>query len=412
MKALFGVEEVKKISVIEQFTNNLISGKKAAEELDVSYRQVLRMKKSYIKFGSIGLSHGNKGRSPKNKIKRTDHDKVIETYYDWKRNTDDGVNASHLSDILLRDKELKISRQSTWRILKKNGLFVDTRRVRKFRKRRDRRESMGDILYLDGSPHRWYGEKFRKSTLILCSDDATTGVLSGVFTSEENRNSCFEVVYSVFKKYGLPSNFWLDRASQFITTRGEGLHFKQTERATHWQNAMYNLGVRNIFAHSPQARGRGERINGTFQGRLCAELQYRKICNDLEATKYLNEVFIPEYNARFAVPPKNPVGLWRQAPVGYDLRNILSARYDRRVLNDNTVKHDGKRYQLERAPGGSTFAGRTIEVQMWYDGSIHITTKNFQEIKYTEIEVDPRYKKVEGLKIGTIQSDIHRHVYF
>jgi hypothetical protein len=175
---------------------------------------------------------------------------------------------------------------------------------------------------------------------------------------------------------------------------------------------MYNLGIRNIFAHSPQARGRGERINGVFQDRLCSELQYRNICTDEEATKFLNEVFIPEYNQRFSVPPKNLVGLWREPPKGYDLRNILCARQDRRVLNDNTVKHDGRTFQLERTPKGSTYAGITVEVQTWYDGAIHIVTKNFQEITYREIPTKRRYKKVEGLKIGTIQSDIYRSTYF
>lgn len=412
MKDLFGAKEMKRINVIENFANGIISGAEAAEALGISYRQVLRLKKDLLKFGPEGLRHGNKGRSPMNKIKRTDHDLIIKTYMDWKYKTDLGVNASHLADILKRDQDLKVSRQTTWRTLKKNGLYVNVRSIKKYRKSRDRREHMGDILYLDGSPHRWYGDAHPKSTLILCTDDATTSVLSGVFTKEENRNSCFEVVYNVFTKFGLPSSFWLDRASQFITTRGEGNRYKQSELATHWQNAMYNLGVRNIFAHSPQARGRGERVNGTFQNRLCAELQYRKISTDEEATKFLNEIFIPEYNERFSVPPKNPIGLWRRPPEGYDLRNILSARYDRRVLNDNTVKHDGQTFQLERTPSGGAYAGRTVEVQMWYDSSIHIVTKNFQEINYTEIKTKPRYKTVEGLKIGKIQSDIYRQTYF
>ena len=412
MKDQFGIREMKKVNVIENFANGLIDGRAAAVELSLSYRQVLRLKKYFIRFGASGVQHGNKNRKPPNRLKREHQDLVVEVYLDWKKKTDEGVNAAHLTDILLKDHGFKVSRQSVWRILKNNGLFVNTRKVRKFRKRRERRENMGDILYLDGSPHRWMGEHNPKSTLVICSDDATTTALWGVFTPEENRNACFEVVYEVFKRYGLPSSFWLDRASQFVTTRGEGRMFKQTEGPTQWQNAMYNLGIRNIFAHSPQARGRGERLNGVFQGRLCAELQYHGITTNKDATNYLNHVFIPAYNAKFAVEPKNPPGVWRKPPEGYDLRNILSARHDRRVMNDNTVKHDGKRYQLERIKGARTYAGMCVEVQIWFDGSVHIVTKSFTEIPYTEIPSTPRYKKVDGLKLGVIQSDIYRHNYY
>lgn len=412
MKDQFGVREMKRVNVIENFANGLIDGRAAARDLELSYRQILRLKKDYLKFGSHGLLHGNKNRPPPNRLKRENQDLVVAVYSDWKNKTDDGVNAAHLTDILLKDHGFKTSRQSVWRILKRFGLFVNTRKVRKFRKRRERRENMGEILYLDGSPHRWMGEHLPKSTLVICCDDATTTALWGVFTPEENRNACFEVVYEVFRRYGLPSSFWLDRASQFVTTRGEGQMFKQTEGSTHWQNAMYNLGIRNIFAHSPQARGRGERLNGVFQGRLCAELQYNGITTNEAATNYLNNVFIPSYNAKFAVPPKNPAGVWRKPPAGYDLRNILSARHDRRVLNDNTVKHDGRRFQLEKYKGRGTYAGMNVEVQIWYDGSLHIVTKNFTPIPFTEIPSTPRFKTVEGLKVGKIQSDIYRHTYF
>ena len=412
LKDRFGVRELKRNSVIQNFVDGIIDGKTAAADLGLSYRQVLRLKKDLVRFGAESLKHGNIGRRPSNRLTADQLETITNVYWDWRRKTDIGINAAHLTDILEKDYRLKLSRQTVWRIMKSNGMFINTRKVRKFRKRRERRDNMGDILYLDGSPHRWMGDDVRKSTLIICSDDATSAALWGVFAPEENRNSCFEVVYEVFKRYGLPSSFWLDRASQFVTTRGAGQSFKQTEQATHWQNAMYNLGIRNIFAHSPQARGRGERLNGTFQGRLCAELQYHGIKTDDAATKYLNETFIPDYNRRFAVAPKNPAGVWRKPPVGYDLRNILSARYDRRVLNDNTVKHDGRRFQLEKPAVRSTFAGRTVEVQIWYDGSTHVVTKSFENIAFTEIPATPRYKRVEGLKVGTLQSDIYRQTYF
>lgn len=412
MKHLLGLIEMKKALILENWINQVMTGKEAAEKLEVSYRQAKRLKKIYQREGALGLVHKGKNKVPANKLKLEIKDKLLEVFLDWKRNTDDGLNASHLSDILLRDHEIKVSRQTCWRILKSYGLQIRTRKVRKYRKRRERREQMGDILYLDGSPHRWFGEKHPKATLVLCTDDATTRALWAVFVPEENRNACFEVAYEVMTRFGIPMNFWLDRASQFITTRGEGVRNPQSELPTHWQNAMYNLGVRNIFAHSPQARGRGERANGTFQDRLCAELQYRGLSDLKQATFFVNEVFIPEYNKKFAVEPKNSEGLWRKPPEGIDLRYILCARTDRRVHNDNTVKHNGRRYQLLRVPGERTWAGMTVEVQDWFDGNVHIVTKNLKDIPFTEIKSPPRYKRIEGLKKNTIISDSYRHTYF
>lgn len=348
MDLKFGVRDMRKVFVIEKILNNHCTIREAAEELELSKRQVLRLKERYIKHGAAAVVHSNKGKKPKHALSNEVKNRILEVFLEWKKETDEGVNSSHLTDILKQTYDIKISRQSVWRLLKSNGLQIRTRRVRKYRKRRERREQMGDILYLDGSPHRWYGATYPKATLILCVDDATSKALWGVFVDEENRNACFEVAYEVFTRFGIPMNFWLDRASQFITTCGEGARNPQSELPTHWQNAMYNLGVRNIFAHSPQARGRGERANGIFQDRLCAELQYRKIANHQQANFYLNELFIPSYNKKFSVEPQNPHGIWRKPPENIDLRKILCARTDRRVQNDNTVKHSGKRYQILR----------------------------------------------------------------
>ena len=412
MKEMLELRIMKKALVIENWINNIITGNEAAVELGISYRQVSRLKKTYLSLGTKGLDHKNKNKAPVNKTDLKIKQKVIDVFWDWKNKTDDGLNAAHLADVLLRDHNIKISRQTSWRILKSNGLQIKTRRVRKYRKRRERRDQMGDILYLDGSLHRWYGNSYPKSTLILCTDDATSGALWAIFVDEENRNACFEVAYEVMTRFGIPMSFWLDRASQFITTRGAGQVYKQTELPTHWQNAMYNLGVRNIFAHSPQARGRGERANGTFQDRLCSELQYRGISDNKTATTFVNEVFIPSYNKKFAVEPRSETAAWRVPPQHVDLRKILCARTDRRVHNDNTVKHNGRRFQILKKKLERSWAGINIEVQEWYDGTIHLVSKGLTEIPFQEIPTTPRYKKIEGIKINTLISDIHRSTYF
>src|SRR5688572_27972707 len=109
---------MRKALILENWINQVMTGLEAAEKLGVSYRQAKRLKRNYLKAGAIGLSHKNKSKAPANKIKTAIKNKILEVFLDWKRNTDDGLNASHLCDILLRDHEIKVSRITCWRILK------------------------------------------------------------------------------------------------------------------------------------------------------------------------------------------------------------------------------------------------------------------------------------------------------
>lgn len=375
-------EQLNKLSYIHQSIEGLITVKELAEKIYTSERQAWRLKRKVSEMGPEGILHGNSGRTPHNKLNKNLEYQIVQVFNDWRENTDEGINASHLCDILQRRHNIVISRKTCWKVLKSRGLILNARKVKKHRTRRERRKREGEILFLDGSPHYWLGKDQHRCTLILCIDDATSKALGGTFVKEENRNSCFEVAYRVFSQYGLPHSFWLDRGSQFITTRGEGLLYTQTPRPTQWQNAMYNLGIQLIFASSPQARGRGERANLTFQKRLAAELQYFKIQNMKEATDYLQNIFIPDYNECFSVPASEK-SIWRKAPDNYKLLTTLAARQERKVLNDNTVKNNGIRYQLLKRKGVSTFARNLVEVQEWYDGSFHIIHPRYGDLKYT-----------------------------
>lgn len=141
-----------------------------------------------------------------------------------------------------------------------------------------------------------------------------------------------------------------------------------------------------MFAHSPQARGRGERINGTFQGRLASELQYHRIHHLDAATRYLNETFIPEYNRLFAVPPKNPKAAWRAIPPGFDLRSLLSICEDRQVSNDNTFWFERVCYQIRSAQIGQHFVRATIEVQKDFKGVVRAKHPKHGYLEIVEIE--------------------------
>lgn len=262
------------------------------------------------------------------------------------------------------------------------------RRAKVHRRRRKRSARAGQLLFLDGSPHPWFGEEHPPCCLLLASDDAMGRPLRGKFQPTEDRDGCFEVCYHVFRKYGLPGGFYLDCASQFTTTRHGGLHVRQgpdTEK-THFETAMERLAIGLTFAHSPQARGRAERLNGSFQDRLVRELALHNITDPQEATRYLNRTFIPRYARRFGKPPADPTPAWRPLPKGLDLRAELCARHTRTVTNDNTVRFNGGVWQIHPPRGRWHLVRAKLEVQERFDGTIRFRHPEYGYLRATRLE--------------------------
>jgi hypothetical protein len=198
---------------------------------------------------------------------------------------------------------------------------------------------------------------------------------------EEDLDGCFQVCREVFTRFGRPSIFYLDRASQFRTTRHKG----NVPPPTQFERAMGELGIRLIFAYSPQARGRGERINRTFQDRLVAELRLANITTREAAATYLNDVFIPKYVRLFGVAPGDPEAAWRPLPEA-DLRNILCRRYEAKVNYDNTISVEGQAIQLSPTKTRLSFAKASVTVNRWLDRSWHVFHHAAGEVPCTPIE--------------------------
>jgi len=384
--------QVNRYEVIKLALAGRITNQEAAADLRLSVRQVQRLKRRVENEGARAVVHKNTGRKPWNAVPAELKQKVITLAM----NEYPDHNFCHLSHELALEQKIKLSDETLRLWLRPLGLGQVPRRVKKHRRRRKRREREGALLFLDGSPHHWFGPEHPETCLLLSSDDATGKPLWGKFQPNEDRNGCFEVCHHVFRKFGLPVAFYLDMASQFTTTRHGGTHVKQGPEVdkTHFEIAMQQLAVDLIFAHSPQARGRGERLNGSFQGRLAAELKRKKITDCKSATKYLNRVFIPKYQKWFAQKPANPQAAWRKLPKGLELNSVLSAKAERVVAKDNTVSFEGNIYQLLPPAGRTHLIQARTEVQERFDGSIHFVHPKFGEIKAQLIEKTKARKKV------------------
>jgi transposase len=360
--------ELNRYEVIKSLLDGRLINKEAGRSLQLSVRQIQRIKKRVFAKGVRGVFHGNKGRKPVHAFSAGFKAEVLDLfrrkYFDF--------NFSHLSEYLLDAEAIKIGRETLRKWLRAAGLGGKKHRQPAHRKRRIRCGKKGQMLFLDGSPHVWFGHV--QSTLILCTDDATGEPLYGQFRPQEDLDGCFLVCGHVFKRYGLPGCFYLDKASQFTTTRHGGIHYivHTTNKFTQFERAMKELSVGTIFADSPQARGRGERINGSFQDRLVAEMRVKGIDSFQAANRYLNQIFITKYGRRFGVQPREKTSAWRKMPAQIDLRNILCRRYLRTVNNDNTISVDGQIIQLMPTAGHLHLVKAKVIVNLWLDGSWHI----------------------------------------
>jgi len=191
-----------------------LTNERAAKALRLSIRQVQRLKPRVKQEGASGVIHGNTGRRPHNAIPPASKEQVIRLAMNDYRN----YNFSHLSDTLAEEHKLNISDETLRLWLRPLGMGKTQRRLKKHRRRRKRREHEGELLFLDGSPHLWFGPDQPEVCLLLSSDDATGKPLWGKFQPNEDRNGCFEVCYQVFKKFGLAAAFYP------ASRRGQSVH--------------------------------------------------------------------------------------------------------------------------------------------------------------------------------------------
>jgi len=366
----FTEPEVKRLTVIHQTFAGL-SARSAAPMLDLSPRQIFRLKAKVRAAGDTGIRHGNCGRQPHNAKPESLRQCVLglhETRFTK-------YNDYHFAEALEEEHHLKVNPETLRRWLRAGGIPAKRRHHSQsnHRRRRERRARFGELVFIDGSPHPWLGPALPSRTLILATDDATGIPLYGQFEAQETLAGCFSVFYHMARRYGLPAALYLDHAGQFTTTRHGGTHvFQRDDKPTHFEIAMQTLAVQLIFADSPQARGRGERINQSFQDRLVAELDHHHITDPARATDYLNRVFIPKYAKRFGVKPRDSNSAFRPIPEGLDLRTILCAKTTREVQNDNTISYQGRIYQLKPNTRTVSIAGTRVSVREWFDGSIHV----------------------------------------
>jgi transposase len=351
--------------VLMRAVNREISWIQAADILGCAPRSLRRWRQRYESFGKEGLVDGRtRGHGSPRRVTPAEIEPLLRLY----RGRYAGFNVRHFCSIARREHQLKWSYSFVRQALQNAGLVKRLRPRGRHFQRRPPRACFGEMLHLDGSHHPWLALRPEpRLCLIAVVDDATRQLLYAHLDERETTDTVLAALFAVFTRHGLPQSLYTDRASWAACTRGAQGRVRP-DHPTQVQRALERLGVEHIHAYSPQARGRSERVNRTLQGRLVNELRVAGIRTPERANRYLEEHFLPQYNAELTRPAADPVSAFVTAG-GADLEQILCHEEKRSVAKDNTVVLDSLRLQIPKQPGRATCAGLEVTVRRHLDGS-------------------------------------------
>jgi len=365
-------KEFQRVKVIENAAGGRLSVREASRLLQLSERQVQRLKRRY-RPDSVGWAqHGNRGRSMPWALPLPQKQLIL----NLARSKYQGFNDSHLAEKLRVEENLAVSRETVRRLLRAAKLASpQKRRPRRYRSRRPPRPRFGMMALADASRHDWLEGRGPELTLLGFQDDATGQILAAHFQLEaENTLGYLRALGAMIATHGVPLSLYRDRHSIFQRndphwTLAEQLAGKQAP--TQLGRALEELGIEQIPAYSPQAKGRIERAWRTCQDRLVSELRLARTATLPQANAVLAR-FCADYNQRFARPAAESVRDFRSLPRRFDLARCLALHYQRVVAADHTVTLGAHAIALPPLPGHRGYAGETVELAHHLDGRLHI----------------------------------------
>ena len=370
------MNEQLKYETIKELVDHNGNKNRASKKLSLSRRQINRLIVKYKEKGKSAFVHGNRSRKPISTIDKSISEDIILLY----KNKYQAWNFKHFYEWLIEKENFKVSYKFVYNILTKEGILSPKARKKtkrayakkKLLKEKRINESMseeqietivsheialedshprlekpkyfGEIIEQDGSIHNWFGNK--KTCLHLAIDKATSTIVGAYFDKQETLNGYYHVFYQILTNYGIPYKFFTDNRTVFnYMSLNPDKRTSDKDVLTQYGYACKQLGVELETSSVSQAKGLIERTNGTFQGRLVNELKLNGITTIDEANKYLLEVFVPDFNRRFAMDHKKFKSVFEVSPSLEKINYTLAVLTPRKIDNGNSIKYYGKYYQ-------------------------------------------------------------------
>jgi hypothetical protein len=381
-------KELKRLHVIHRVMERELTQVEASEILSLSERQIGRILKRIREEGDEGIQHQSRGRESSRRLPEKLRDRVVALYVQKYK----GFGPTLTSEKLHELDAIELSKETVRKWLLEAGHWQKARKSRTHRQWRERKSHCGQMLQMDGSHHDWFEGRRAKCVLMGYIDDAT-GRIFCRFYEYEGTIPAMDSFKRYIRGHGIPMSVYFDKHTTYKSTAEPSIEdeINGTEPLSEFGRSLTELGVNLIHAHSPQAKGRVERMFNTLQDRLVKEMTLRGINTIEEANKFLKS-YLSSHNKRFAVEPKEQSDLHRAIPKGLNLDKILCIRTERTLRNDTTIAHNGKLYQIQES-----VKSKKVLVEERVNGKMLIT-HNDVNLKYKEISARPEKQRKPSRK--------------
>ncbi|MEG2487184.1 MAG: ISNCY family transposase, partial [Cetobacterium sp.] len=417
------MNELEKYNVIKELVDHNGNKNRAATKLNLSRRQIDRLIIKYKEKGKSSFVHGNREHTPSHAIDKTVSNEIIllykKKYYDF--------NFKHFKEYLEEKENIKISYKCIYNLLSNDGILSPKARKKtkkEFKKqqllkekkldnkneeeieyivnheialedahpRQEKPKNFGELIEMDGSIHLWFGDK--KACLHLAVDKATNTIPGAYFDYQETLNGYYHLLYQIITNYGIPYKFLTDNRTVFnYMSLNPDKRTTDKDVLTQFGYACKQLGIALETTSVSQAKGLIERDNGTFQDRLVSELRLNNITTIDDANKYLSEVFVPNFNKKFAMDFKKFPSVFESSPSNEKINYTLAVLTPRKIDNGNAIKFKNKYYQPYLNNELKCFLPKTecLVINAFNDDLIVSIDENIYELK--ELSRNERFSK-------------------
>lgn len=366
-------KELERYDIIKKLIAEEIKTKEASKLLDISIRQVKRLKAKVRGKGAEGLIHQNRGKGSNRK---TDPKIIAEAEKYLKEKYSD-FGPTFAAEKLKENHGIGLSKETLRRIMARIGLWIPKPRkeTSQYHSWRPRKEAYGEMEQFDGSYHKWFEDRAGEICLLLAIDDAAGTITHAKFDENEGVRAVFKFWLEYFDKNGLPMSVYLDNFSTYKINHPSAVDNK--ELMTQFQRAANGVGVKLLSAHSPEAKGRVERVFQTLQDRLVKELRLAGISTIKEANEFLKE-YIPRFNKQFSVVPKSKTNLHKalNGELKEKLPQIFSIQSERKVNGDYTVMFKNRFFQLSEIQPTTVYKKDAVIIEEHLNGELKISLKD------------------------------------
>ena len=392
-------KQQRRAEVLNRVSSGKITRDEAEALLGMSRRQLSRVFNDYRVEGLPSLVHGNAGKVPANKTRPESVAAIVDLA--GEEGKYHGFNICHMHDLLADNEAITLGRSTLDRLLRDNNIISRASRKKQVRrKRRERSSAEGMMLQIDGSDHDWLEGRGPKMSLVGAVDDATGKMVYGVYRPTEDQAGYLMMMRGIATTRGLPDSVYHDRHTILRSPKEPTIddELAGIEPQSQFQRVLGELGITSIPAHSPQAKGRVERLWGTLQDRLVKEMRLEGI-NSLEQANAFLPGFILRYNKRFAKEPRDPQSVWVKLRSRTDLAYYFSTKESRVVRADHTVSWLGKTLEILPDSRNTCLARKTISVHITPEAELFLYDDK-KRLQYRVIQPESRPKEVQPVKVA------------